>query len=364
MSEPAPGTCREDLDTPALLIDLDVMEANIQKMADFFADKPAHLRPNTKTHKCPVLAQKQIDSGANGITCAKVGEAEAMVAGGIKDILIANEIIGALKIARLMRLASQADITVSVDNPQNVADLSEAAQAAGLKLKVLVEVNVGMNRCGVAPGSAAVELAQIIAQARGLEFAGITGYEGHVVFVQDFAERKQKAEEAMALLLDSKGLIERAGLEVRVVSAGGTGTYNITGTYPGVTEVEAGSYILMDGKYGSLDGLEFNNALSLLTTVVSRPKPDLVITDGGMKSITHEFGLPVVKEVPGATIFKLAEEHGLIKLECEQNLQPGDKIEIVPSHGCTTINLHNQYLGLRNGRLEAIWDITGRGRSQ
>jgi D-serine deaminase-like pyridoxal phosphate-dependent protein len=364
MFEPLVGTPKEELDTPALLIDLDIMESNIAKMAAYFADKSAQLRPHTKTHKTPILAHKQIAAGAQGITCAKVGEAEVMVAAGIDDVLIANEVIGATKISRLVNLAHHATMTVAVDSAGNVADLGKAVRLAGVKLKVLVEVNVGNNRCGVMPGEEAVKLAQVIAKTPGLDFAGLMGYEGHLVFVQDFAERKQRAEEAMGWLIETKELVEKSGLEVPVVSGGGTGTFDITGPFPGVTEVEAGSYIVMDAKYGSVEGLPFGNALTLLSTVVSRARADLAITDAGMKVLTHEFGLPVVMDLPGAKLIALAEEHGKIQLEEPQKVKVGDKIEIIPSHCCTTINLHEKFYATRKGRLEAVWEIPGRGQSR
>ncbi|MCL5960783.1 MAG: DSD1 family PLP-dependent enzyme [Chloroflexi bacterium] len=358
------GKTKEELDTPALLIDLDIMEANIAKMAGYFARLPVNLRPHTKTHKTPVIAQKQIAAGAQGITCAKVGEAEVMVAGGVKDILIANQVVGPQKIARLVDLARQANLTVAVDGERNVEDLANAAIEAGVTLKVLVEVNVGNNRCGVEPGRAAVALARKVTRSKGLLFSGLMGYEGHLVFVQDLAERKQRAEEAMGWLLQTRHLVERSGLEVQVVSGGGTGTYNITGPLPGITEVQAGSYIMMDTKYRGIEGIEFGNALSLLATVISRPTADLAITDAGMKVLTHEFGLPEVKGVPGAKLLGLAEEHGKVQLGDSRGLAAGDKIELIPSHCCTTINLHDRFLAVRNNRLEAVWDIAGRGKSQ
>ena len=357
------GCSKEELDTPALLIDLPVMESNLNRMADFFRGREAKLRPHAKTHKCPIIAQKQIDLGAIGITCAKLGEAEALIEGGIQDILIANQIVGEHKVFRLTDLAQRANLVVAVDDPENVRALSQAASAAGVKIGVLVEVDIGMGRCGVSPGQAGRNLAEQVSRSPGLSFAGLMGYEGHLVFVPSLKERRERCREAIALLLETKGLIERAGLPVSIVSGGGTGTYAITGALSGITEVQAGSYLFMDTRYRGIEGLEaFYFALTLMSTVISRPSERRAIIDAGMKAITHEFGLPMVKDRPGAKLTALAEEHGIIQFEePESRLRVGDKIELIPSHGCTTINLHDSYYAIRKGLLEAIWPITGRG---
>ncbi|MGQ9628936.1 MAG: DSD1 family PLP-dependent enzyme [bacterium] len=358
------GIHLEEVDTPALIIDLDAMERNISKMADFFDGVEANLRPHVKTHKTPILAHKQIAAGAIGVTCAKLGEAEVMVEGGIRDVLIANEVVGAQKVERLVNLAKHADVMVAVDDPSNVEELSSAARGKGVTLRVLIDVNVGMNRCGVEPGGPTLELARKVARSEGLKFAGLMGYEGHAVAIPDFEERANVARSAMKLLLETKSLVERAGLLVEVVSGGGTGTYNITGSYPGVTEVQAGSYIFMDASYRRT-GVPFECALTVLTTVVSVQSPGRIIVDAGMKSISSDMGMPEVKGHPDLSVVKLSEEHG--KLASSSGTSPlkvGDKVELIPSHGCTTINLHDRYYAIRDGRLEAIWRIGARGRSQ
>ncbi len=357
------GCGKEEIDTPALLVDLPMMEANLRRMADFFRGREAKLRPHAKTHKCPIIAQKQIELGAIGTTCAKLGEAEALVEGGISDILIANQIVGSPKIARLMDLTQEANLMVAVDDPENVRSLSRAASAKGVKMRALVEVDIGMGRCGVSPGQATRNLAEQVSRSPGLSFAGLMGYEGHLVFVPSLKERTRRCQEAMALLLETKDLIERSGLPVSIVSGGGTGTYAITGPLSGITEVQAGSYLFMDGRYRGIEALDdFDIALTLLTTVISRPNEKRAIIDAGMKAITHEFGLPAINSRPGAKLIALAEEHGIIQFEePESRLKAGDKIELIPSHGCTTINLHDFYYATRNGVLEAIWPITGRG---
>ena len=349
-----------DIDTPALLIDIDKMERNLQKMADYFEGRPASLRPHTKTHKCPVLAHKQLRAGAIGITCAKLGEAEVMAQAGINEILIANQIIGSQKIARLANLAHHCDIIVAVESSANAADLSNAAQAVGSTIRVLIEVDVGMHRCGVKSAEEALSLSQILLNSPGLEFEGIMGYEGHAVMIPDFEDREKACIDSMQVLISVKEILEKNGIEVGIVSAGGTGTYNIAGAYPGITELEGGSYIVMDAKYRSvLD--DFECALTLLTTVTSRPDKESAILDAGMKAMTFEFGMPELINLQGAGIAFLSEEHGHLYLE-DADQKVGDKVELIPSHCCTTINLHDAYYACRGDRLEAIWPIAGRGK--
>jgi len=361
-NEPSVGTHKEQLDTPILLVDLDVMESNIERMARYFRKTSAELRPHTKTHKTPILAHKQISAGAIGITCAKLGEAEVMIASGIKDVLIANEIVPYQKIVRLVNLAKHANPMVAVDDPHNVDDLSQAAQSNNVNLRVLVEVDIGMKRCGVQPGKPALKLAQKLVKSKNLLFAGLIGYEGHTVTIPDFEKRKYEAEKALSLLIETRELIEQNGLEVGIMSGGGTGTYNITGQFPGMTEVQAGSYIFMDSHYRKVLK-DFDCALTILTTVISKPNRDTVIIDAGLKTATTELGMPELKDLPEAELVHLSEEHSKLDMsKSDANLKPGDKIELIPSHCCTTVNLHDKLYGIRNGTLEAIWDIEGRGK--
>jgi D-serine deaminase-like pyridoxal phosphate-dependent protein len=355
----------EEIDTPALLLDLDRMERNIARMAEAFKGFTAKLRPHAKTHKTPIIGQKQIAAGAIGITCAKLGEAEVMVEGGIHDVLIANQIVGVRKIRRLVSLARHADMMVAVDDPQNIEDLSQAAQSAKVSLRVLVEVNVGQNRCGVEPGEPALTLAQQVNRAPHLTFAGLMGYEGHLVFVPSLEERVHRVHTDMQALIDTASFIASRGLSVEIVSAGGTGTAMITGRLPRITEIQAGSYVFMDGRYKTIEGVDFECALTLLTTIVSRPRPDRVIVDAGMKTLTHEFGLPRFKEREDLELLGLSEEHGTVKLhDPSLTLKPGDKLEIIPSHGDTTLNIHDYYYGVRHGRVEVVWPIAARGKSR
>ena len=361
------GMHKTELDTPALLIDLDKMEANIRTMAAYFSTVNAQLRPHVKTHKTPIISHKQIAAGAIGVTCAKLGEAEAVIHAGIRDVLIANQIVGAQKIARLINLAKHSEIMVAVDNAQNVQAISEAASAKDANVRMLVEVNIGMDRCGVEPGEPALELAELIRKSPNVEFAGLMGYEGHTVAKPDKAARNAAAREAIQILVDAKYYLEKRGVAVPIMSGGGTGTFNITGSIPEMTEVQAGSYVLMDATYGNVQGVgeHFERALSVLATVVSRPAPDRIIVDTGLKVLAKEFGVPQPVGVPGVEMTGLSEEHGKLQVSDETvSLNPGDKLEILPTHCCTTVNLHDRYYGIRNGIVESVWEIAARGKAQ
>ncbi|MCX6032185.1 MAG: DSD1 family PLP-dependent enzyme [Chloroflexi bacterium] len=356
------GTPKADLDTPALCLDIEAVEANIRRMANALRDSPVRLRPHAKTHKSPILAQMQLAAGAIGITCAKLGEAEVLAAAGIKDILIANQIIGTGKIARLVNLAAYTDVMVAVDDAANVAELDAASQAKGVRLRVLIEVDIGMARCGVFPGEPTLALAQRVVASPGLRFEGVMGYEGHTIFLKDPEERRQKTEASVKLLVDTADLLRRRCIPVPIVSSGGTGTYFITGRYPGVTEIQAGSYITMDGQYREEVGIDFAYGLTVLATVVSARDPDRAEIDAGLKTLTRDFGLPKVIDPPGWELVGLSEEHGHLRRAGGAPLKPGDKVEIVPNHGCTTINLHDEYHVIRRGMLEAVWPIAARGK--
>jgi D-serine deaminase-like pyridoxal phosphate-dependent protein len=287
-----------------------------------------------------------------------------MAEGGVTGILIPNQIVGARKIARLVQLAAWADVMVAVDDPVNMADLDGAAQNKGIRLKTIIEVDVGMDRCGVRTVEQGIALARQIAGSRGLTFEGIMGYEGHCVMAEPFAEREAKTRVAMQTLLSVKRGIENAGLPVPIVSAGGTGTYQVTPTIPGITEIQAGSYITMDAKYYNVGVTQFNRALTVLSTVVSVPRPDLALCDIGTKSVIRDafFGLPEVAQPEGWKLVALSEEHGRLERQGGPLLRPGDKVELYPSHGCTTINQHDEFFVIHRGVLEAVWPISGRGK--
>jgi D-serine deaminase-like pyridoxal phosphate-dependent protein len=357
------GSAKADLDTPALCLDIEVVERNIRHMSDYFCEGPVRLRPHCKTHKSPALAQMQLAAGAIGITCAKLGEAEVMAQAGIRDLLIANQVVGPGKIARLVNLAATTDVIAAVDNPGNVAALSAAAFAKGVRLRVVVEVDIGNGRCGVLPGEPALELARAVQASPGLRFAGLMGYEGHAIMIPNPVERRSVTEASLALLTGTADLLRTQGIPVEIVSSGGTGTYFITGNFPGITELEAGSYITMDRQYREVIGIEFEYGLTVLSTVVHARGSDHAICDAGLKALTRDFGMPLVVDPPGWELTGLSEEHGHLKRVDGPALQVGAKVEIVPNHGCTTINLHDTYHVIRQGTLEALWPVAARGRT-
>ena len=352
------------VDTPALLLDLASLESNLKHMADFFANRHCKLRPHFKSHKCTTISKLQLQAGAIGITCAKLGEAEVAANAGIRNILIANQIVGELKVRRLVDLCRRAEPMVAVDSVQNVKMLSEMANAAGVSIGVLVEVDIGMGRCGVAPGEPSLNLALMVAASPGLRFEGLQGYEGHCVDLRDEVQRKKETLNAVGLLVETRRLLERSGFKVNIVSGGGTGTYMINGDYDGIDEVQAGSYAAMDWWYGDIRP-EFKQAMSILATVISRPNPHLLVVDVGRKGVGAEWGAPRIKNSPEWLVASFtSEEHTKIAVPAEASVAIGDKIELIPSHGCTTSNLYSEFVVHRNGTVTDTWPIEGRGQQQ
>ena len=357
---PVPGTPVEQLDTPTLLINLDAAEANIAKLQSWCDLNGVSNRPHAKTHKSAYWGQKQIRAGAIGLCASKISEAEILVDGGITEVLITSEIIGPYKIARLMHLAKRSNLIVAADSANNIKQLGQAAVHSGINLGVLIEINVGQNRCGVDTDLQALELARLVSDMPGLRFDGVMGYEGHLMSVRDEKVRTYQANMAAAHLESIADHLHANGLPVQVVSAGGTGTYNITGANHRVTDIQPGSYIFMDGDYlGLFD--HFQMALTVLVTVVSTPVSDRVVMDGGRKSISIDRGLPQVIGLEGQV--RISEEHLVVDLAGNSNLAPkiGDRIQVLPVHGDTTIAQHDRYYGIRGGLLEEVIEISGRG---
>jgi D-serine deaminase-like pyridoxal phosphate-dependent protein len=363
------GLHKSQLDTPSLLIDLQTMEDNLHRMADFFNDKQVKLRPHTKLHKAtPALAHQQLEAGAIGLTCAKLSEAEVLAAAGIKDILIANQVVGDQKIRRLVNLAAYTNVIVAVDNYENVRQLSQAAQARGVKLRVLVEVDIGNARCGVEPCGPSLELSKAIAASPGLIFMGLMGYDGHLTFQVDPADRERLAIAANGLLVETRHYIEAAGLEVPIVSGSGTFTYKYVSRLEGITEIQAGTYLLMDTAFKEKGVTDFNCTLSVLATVISRPSrpgaENLAIIDVGRKAIDNYYGLPEVKSPAGATLFSMPQEHGRLRLDgVARDLKVGDKVELWVRDANGTVNLYDKFYAMRNDIVEAVWAIPGRGKA-
>jgi len=349
-----------DIPTPALLVDVAALDRNIARMAAFFAGGACKLRPHFKSHKTPEIARRQLAGGSCvGLTCATVSEAE-VVADLCDDLLIANEVIGSSRCWRVANLARRTAVTVAVDSGTGLNDLSAAAVAAGVTIGVLVDVNVGQNRCGVSPGADAVELARTVAAAAGVTLRGVMGYEGHLQPIRSRPERDARARAAMQELVETARGIRATGIPCEVVSSGGTGTYDISGHVEGVTEIQAGSYALMDTDYVSV-GVPFEQAFTVLGTIVSRPAPDRCVADCGHKSMTKDHGNPSVKGIEGATVTSLNDEHATIAIPPASTVAVGDLIELFPSHTDPTINLHDVFYAVEGNRVLEVWPIAARG---
>jgi D-serine deaminase-like pyridoxal phosphate-dependent protein len=354
-----PATLAE-IPTPALILDAAALDRNIARMARFFAEGACRLRPHVKAHKTPAIARRQLAAGScTGLTCATVLEAEA-VAGFCDDILIANEIVTADKCGRAAALAASRRVTVAVDSTEGLDALAAAARGAGVTLGVLVDLNVGQMRCGVLPGEAALGLAARAARTPGIELRGVMGYEGHVQPVRDRAEREAQARRAMQGLVDTAAQLRGAGLPCDIVSAGGTGTFDMSGRVPGVTEIQAGSYALMDTDYGDV-GVPFEQAFFVLGTIVSRPALDRCVADAGHKSTTKDHGLPRVHGIEGATVTSLNDEHATMAIPAAATIRIGDRIRLVPSHTDPTMNLHDVVYAFEGDRVIDVWPVAARG---
>jgi D-serine deaminase-like pyridoxal phosphate-dependent protein len=347
-----------DIETPALLVDLDRMEANLERMAAFFRTVPAKLRPHYKNHKCPDFAARQLAAGAIGITCATLREAECLVQHGIDSVLLANEIVDPAKIRRLVELARQADVIVCVDNEEVASDLARAGRNSRTPVNVLVDVDVGLHRCGVQPGEPTLRLVRGVLE-KGLRFRGLMGYEGHVAHEPPGPEKEAAVAAALHPLMETKACLESEGVPVEIVSVGGTGTYSISGRYPGVTEFQAGSYLLMDTNYRQCC-TDFDVALTVLATAISKTNGVRVVVDAGVKALSCERGIPTIKDMEGLTIRKVNAEHSIIEVQDGSDLvRIGDKIEIWVRYSDATVNLHERMYGMRNGRVEGIFPLHG-----
>ena len=345
----------DDLDTPCLLLDLDIVESNIARMAAYLEGKPAKLRPHFKTPKTPEVARRQLAAGAIGITVAKLGEAEVLVDAGIGPILMANQVVGRIKIDRLMALLARgADITVAVESDFNVRELAEGAVRSGQRAAAIIEVDSGMHRCGTSDPAETVRLARLM-QESGIEYRGIMGYEGHAVLLPEASEREEKGTAALTVVQRHAEALAEAGLAPAIVSVGGTGTFEIAGSREGVTEIQAGSYVFMDGRYQTVMPGKFDCALTMLVTILS-VHDGYAVCDAGLKSLTNEFGPPMS---PDGTFkaARLSEEHAHLTGDGIARLKPGDRVELIPSHGDTTLNLHDNYYVTRAGQHIETWPI-------
>ncbi len=355
-----------EVDTPALILDMDAFERNLKRLNDSIAGRNVKLRPHAKSHKCPDIALRQIAQGAVGVCCQKVSEAEAMVDGGVKDVLIANEVVGAAKLRRLAALSKRAKIAVCADHADNVVALDAAAREAGVILNVLVEVNVGANRCGAEAGAPAFELAKQIHHSKHLKFAGLQAYQGGAQHMRKTEERRAAIEAACDKVKRTTALLEQAGIPCGRVTGAGTGSYMFEAASKVYQELQTGSYIFMDVDYARNDWTEsgiprFEHSLFVWTTVMSCSAPDRAIVDAGLKASSVDSGMPRVFDTPGAEYIKASDEHGVLKLDPGVSLPLGHKLKIVPGHCDPTVNLYDHFVCVRKGVVEALWPITARG---
>jgi D-serine deaminase-like pyridoxal phosphate-dependent protein len=360
-----------DLDTPALLIDLDIMERNLARTAEYASEHGLRLRPHTKTHKIPDLARRQLESGAAGITVAKVGEAEVMLESETPDMLVAYPVIGRRKLDRLMQVAGRTQVTVSLDSEEAARELSDAAEAAGRNVGVLAEIDVGLGRVGVAPGQGVVDLVSRISRLPGLCFRGVAFYPGHIKRLDGDASA---ALEALSGTLESvAGDLERQGFELPVVSGGSTPALFRSHLVRRMNEIRPGTYIFNDRNTWLSGGCDVTDcAASILTTIVSTAVKNQVIIDGGSKtfssdrcSVDEAPGFGYFPEAPAAILEKMNEEHGYVSIKNVSNAwQVGDRVRVVPNHVCVAVNLHERIYGIRGEKVEETWDVKGRGKLQ
>jgi 3-hydroxy-D-aspartate aldolase len=362
------GMTLDEVDTPALIVDLDAFERNLRRLPERIAGTGVKMRPHAKTHKCALIALKQMELGAVGVCCQKVSEAEAMVYGGVKDVLVTNEIVGRQKLQRLTALAHMARIGVCVDDAGQVGALGAAARESGITLPVYVEVNMGGNRCGVEPGEPALDLARQIADAPHLSFSGLQAYHGSAQHLRGWEERRQAIAQAAEKAGRTRDVLARHGIECPTITGAGTGTFEFESASGVYTELQCGSYIFMDADYGrnlDRDGAPtkaFEASLFVWATVMSRPSEDRAIVDAGLKALAFDSGPPSVWDEPAAAYERASDEHGRLAVTGATNrLHIGDKLRLVPGHCDPTVNLYDWYVGIRANRVEQLWPITARG---
>lgn len=345
-----------DLVTPALLVDLDIMEKNLRTMAAFFQDKECKLRPHFKNHKCIALAKKQLAAGAIGITTATLQETEMLVNAGINSILIANEIAGEANIKKLLELAVDTDIILAVDNEKIIHDIALLSFEKKHRLRLVIDIDTGLKRCGVQPGKPVVQLAKTII-AMQLKFEGLMGYEGHLQRLDANEQNLQLRKNALSHLTETKKMLLDEGISVNMVSAAGTGTYQIAGDTEGITEVQAGNYLLMDTSYAPY-ALDFQPALSLLTNVISVTPAERFVLNAGIKEISAERGMPSLKNMQGTLLKALHAEHAIVEIEdAAVKINVGDPVELNVFYSDGTVNLHRKMYGVRKDEVEEIFEI-------
>ncbi len=366
------GMDEADIQTPCLILDLDALERNIKKMGDYAAAHGMRHRSHGKMHKSVDVQKLQERlGGAIGVCCQKVSEAEVFVRGGIRDVLVSNQVRDPAKIDRLARLPKLGSrIIVCVDDIANVADLSAAAQRHGTQLDCLIEIDCGAGRCGVVTTAAVVDIAKAIVAADNLSFSGIQAYQGAMQHIDGYADRKAKLDAAIAQVKDAVNGLTAEGIGCDLVSGGGTGSYYFESNSGVYNELQCGSYAFMDADYGRIldkdgtriDQSEWENALFILTSVMSHAKADKAIVDAGLKAQSVDSGLPVIFGRTDVKYVKCSDEHGVIE-DPQGALKVNDKLRLIPGHCDPTCNVHDWYVGVRNGKVETLWPVSARGKA-
>ena len=368
-----PGMDEKDIQTPCLILDLDALERNIKKMGDYAKAHGMRHRVHGKMHKSVDVAQVAGKAGRLlfGVCCQKVSEAEVFARGGIKDVLVSNQVRDPAKIDRLARMPKLgARVLVCVDDLDNVEDLSAAAQKHGTQIEALVEIDCGAGRCGVTTTQDVVNIAKLIDAAPGLKFAGIQAYQGAMQHLDSYEDRKAKLDTAIAQVADAVKGLKAEGLECDIVGGGGTGSYYFESNSGVYNELQCGSYAFMDADYGRIldkdgkriDQGEWENALFILTTVMSHAKADKAIVDAGLKAQSVDSGLPMVYGRDDVEYLKCSDEHGVVA-DPKGVLKVNDKLRLVPGHCDPTCNVHDWYVGVRNGKVETLWPVSARGKA-
>jgi D-serine deaminase-like pyridoxal phosphate-dependent protein len=356
MYAPAIGRTRDELTTPALLLDLGMLKANLGFMAEHMQGVPTTLRAHVKVHKSPHIARLEVEYGAIGVGCATVWEAIVMARAGISDVFVINEVVGPEKTRALALLAREANVKTAVDDPAQIDELSKAATAAGSSIGIFIDVDEGMHRCGVASAEEALALAQKIAASPGLRLVGLTGYEGHCSLEFDEAKRHSMAKVAMSFLTGIADHLAANGFPCEVVSAAGTGTWEVTSRYPGVTEIQPGSYATMDGHHRGLDP-RFGWAVTVLASVISR-RSDRIVLDAGSKTVGASHGVLVPNDLKP---FRFDEEHSIYLVDPSDPVRVGDKLEIRCNYTPFAIGYFEAYHVIENGRVADVWPVMPRG---
>lgn len=356
---PRVGTAKSDLPTPALCLDLDLFESNIRTVVETCRQNHVEWRPHAKCHKSPLIGKRLVEAGACGLTCATLREAHTMAEAGIDDILIANLIAGPVKVSQLVEVASKANVMICVDHRDQADAISTAMNQANQTVRVVIEVEIGMDRVGVAIGDPAIELAKRVDSLPGLNLAGLMAYEGHLLTIEDRSEKKNAIQNSLGEVVELRSRFEKEGLENSILSCGGTGSFPITVQQDGITEVQAGGAIFMDAFYRDKCGITFlENALTVLATVGSLPAADRAVIDAGRKAMNIEICTPQPVGVSGVQVRSLSAEHGILDVDAEASeLRIGQPLELIPGYADLTNVLHQCFYGIRNGKLTEVIPI-------